>query len=59
MVTLSLTATPASVPSWGVTSQVTSSPVEKAPLSVVPVPTGVPLTVHWRVEASPSPSASA
>ena len=57
-VTLSETGLPVSVPSSGVTVQVTVSPLEKAPESVVAVPAAVPLTVQATVDWSVSPSAS-
>ena len=57
-VTLADTGVPESVPSEGVTVQVTVSPDEKADDRVVAVPTTVPPIDHSMVDASASPSAS-
>ena len=50
---------PSAAPSFGVTVQITVSPLAKAPLKVVLVPKDAPLPlVHAAVELSPSPSTS-
>ena len=55
----SLPVVPFTAPSFGVTVQVTVSPLAKAPLKVVLVPKDAPLPlVHSTVELSPSPSTS-
>ena len=46
MVTLADASVPASVPSYGVTMQVTTLPLTKAPDGVRPAPTAAPSTVH-------------
>ena len=56
---VSLRAAPSSVPSLGVTVQVTVSPEEAVPAArVLPVPAVLPLMVQAMVELSASPSAS-
>ena len=52
------TGLPLSMPSWGVTVQVTTSPSASEPVGELPDPAEVLLTSQARVEASASPSAS-